>query len=401
MINSTHITVTSPLLPNLEEYNTLLQDIWSRKWITNNGHYHQELEAALAKYLGVEYISLFTNGTLPLITALQALGITEGEVITTPYSFVATSHSIWWNKLKPVFVDIDENTCGMDPAKIEVAITDKTVAIMPVHCYGCPCDVEAIDAIAKRHNLKVIYDAAHAFGVKYKGKSILEWGDLSTLSFHATKVYNTIEGGAMVMHSAEMKYDIDNLKNFGFRGETNVVAPGINSKMDEMRAAYGLLNLRQVDAAIAARKAVATKYVEALKDVKGIRLFPYEIEQTRTLPLQGESEGAFSWNFAYFPILVDDSFPTPPSGGRGAGALSARDALYEHMKSQSVLGRRYFYPLITDFEPYKHLVPSTLQGGVGRGLPVATKLASQVICLPMHHALSEEDVKRVLDCIVG
>ncbi len=382
------ITVTSPLLPDLEEYNTLLQDIWSRKWITNNGHYHQELEASLAKYLGVEYISLFTNGTLPLITALQALGITEGEVITTPYSFVATSHSIWWNKLKPVFVDIDENTCGMDPAKIEAAITDKTVAIMPVHCYGCPCDVEAIDAIAKRHNLKVIYDAAHAFGVKYKGKSVLEWGDLSTLSFHATKVYNTIEGGAMVMHSAEMKYDIDNLKNFGFRGETTVVAPGINSKMDEMRAAYGLLNLRQVDAAIAARKHVAEQYVAALKDVKGVKLFLYEIEQTRTLPLQGESEGAFSWNFAYFPILITEDYGM------------TRDELYEHMKSQGVLGRRYFYPLITDFEPYKHLVPSTLQGGVGRGLPVATKLASQVICLPMHHALTDNDIERVLNCIV-
>lgn len=404
MSNNT-ITVTSPLLPDLEEYNAMLQDIWNRKWITNMGHYHQELEASLAKYLGVEYISLFTNGTLPLITALQALGITEGEVITTPYSFVATSHSIWWNKLKPVFVDIDENTCGMDPAEIEAAITDKTVAIMPVHCYGCPCDVEAIDAIAKRHNLKVIYDAAHAFGVKVKTKdgglvSILEYGDLSTLSFHATKVYNTIEGGALVCHSKEMKEKIDHLKNFGFEDETTVVAPGINSKMDEMRAAYGLLNLRQVDAAIAARKAVATKYVEALKEVKGIRLFPYEIEQTRILPLQGESEGAFSWNFAYFPILVEDSFPTPPSGGRGAGALSARDALYEHMKSKGVLGRRYFYPLITDFEPYKHLVPSTLQGGVGRGLPVATKLASQVICLPMHHALTDEDVHRVLDCIL-
>lgn len=393
-MNNDIITVTSPLLPNLEEYNALLQDIWSRKWITNNGHYHQELEAALAKYLGVEYISLFTNGTLPLITALQALGITEGEVITTPYSFVATSHSIWWNKLKPVFVDIDENTCGMDPAKIEAAITDKTVAIMPVHCYGCPCDVEAIDAIAKRHNLKVIYDAAHAFGVKYKGKSILEWGDLSTLSFHATKVYNTIEGGAMVMHSPEMKYDIDNLKNFDFRGETTVVAPGINSKMDEMRAAYGLLNLQQVDAAIAARKAVATKYVEALKDVKGIKLFPYEIEQTRTLPLQGDSEGAFSWNFAYFPILVEDSFPTPPSGGRGAGALSARDALYEHMKSQGVLGRRYFYPLITDFEPYNHYDSAKTES-----LPIAKRLAEQVICLPMHPYLTNENIERVINSI--
>lgn len=380
---NSQITVTSPLLPNLEEYNTLLQDIWNRKWITNNGHYHQELEAALAKYLGVEYISLFTNGTLPLITALQALGITEGEVITTPYSFVATSHSIWWNKLKPVFVDIDENTCGMDPAKIEAAITDKTVAIMPVHCYGCPCDVEAIDAIAKRHNLKVIYDAAHAFGVKYKGKSVLEYGDLSTLSFHATKVYNTIEGGAMVMHSAEMKEKVDHLKNFGFEDETTVVAPGINSKMDEMRAAYGLLNLRQVDAAIAARKAVATKYVEALKEVKGIRLFPYEIEQTQALPLQGESEGAFSWNFAYFPILITEDFGM------------TRDELYAKMKAANVLGRRYFYPLITDFEPYKDY-PSAAPAN----LPIARRIASQVICLPMHHALTDEDVHRVLDCIL-
>lgn len=403
---NSQITVTSPLLPNLEEYNTLLQDIWNRKWITNNGHYHQELEAALAKYLGVEYISLFTNGTLPLITALQALGITEGEVITTPYSFVATSHSIWWNKLKPVFVDIDESTCGMDPAKIEAAITDKTVAIMPVHCYGCPCDVEAIDAIAKRHNLKVIYDAAHAFGVKYKGKSVLEWGDLSTLSFHATKVYNTIEGGAMVMHSAEMKYDIDNLKNFGFRGETNVVAPGINSKMDEMRAAYGLLNLRQVDAAIAARKHVAEQYVAALKEVKGIRLFPYEIEQVGLYDKKetdeklgfeiGEEESRRPndqgsvhvasrfgrWNFAYFPILITEDFGM------------TRDELYEHMKSQGVLGRRYFYPLITDFEPYKDY-PSAAPAN----LPIARRLADQVICLPMHHALSEEDVKRVIECI--
>lgn len=411
-MNNDIITVTSPLLPDLGEFNTMLQDIWNRKWITNMGHYHQELEDALAKYLGVEYISLFTNGTLPLITALQALGITEGEVITTPYSFVATSHSIWWNKLTPVFVDIDENTCGMDPAKIEAAITDKTVAIMPVHCYGCPCDVEAIDAIARKHNLKVIYDAAHAFGVSLNGKSVLKYGDISTLSFHATKVYNTIEGGALVCHSKEMKEKIDHLKNFGFEDEVTVVAPGINSKMDEMRAAYGLLNLRQVDAAIAARKHVAEQYVEALKDVKGIKLFPYEIEQVKTSSPLGEGWGeaypstlqggvgrglSFSWNFAYFPILIDESYPFR---GNAKGTLSSRDALYEHMKSQGVMGRRYFYPLITDFEPYKHLVPSTLQGGVGGGLPVATKLASQVICLPMHHALSEEDVERVINSIV-
>lgn len=369
-MDNQQITVTSPLLPNLGEFNALLQDIWQRKWITNNGHYHQELEKALAEYLGVEYISLFTNGTLPLITALQALGITEGEVITTPYSFVATSHSIWWNKLQPVFVDIEEETCGMDPKK-EAAITDKTVAIMPVHCYGCPCNVEAIDAIAKKHNLKVIYDAAHAFGVRYKGKSILEWGDISTLSFHATKVFNTIEGGAMVMHSEKMKYNVDNLKNFGFRGETTVVAPGINSKMDEMRSAYGLLNLKQVAVAIAARKKVALQYVEALKDVKGLKLFPYEIEPS------------FEWNYAYFPILVTNEY------------CMTRDELYEKMKNNNVFGRRYFYPLITDFEPYKDYPSAALEN-----LPVARRIADQVICLPMHHQLTNEEVKRIIDCIV-
>ncbi len=364
--NNNQITVTSPLLPNLEEYNAMLQDIWQRKWITNNGYYHQQLERALTDYLGVEYLSLFTNGTLPLITALQALGITEGEVITTPYSFVATSHSIWWNKLKPVFVDVLPENGNIDPTKIEAAITDRTVAIMPVHVYGCPCDVEAIDLIAKKHNLKVIYDAAHAFGVKYKGRSVLEWGNISTLSFHATKVYNTVEGGAMVVHSAEMKYDVDNLKNFGFRGETTVVAPGINSKMDEMRAAYGLLNLRQVDAAITARKRVAERYVSALKDIKGIELFPYEISPS------------FQWNYAYFPILVTDEY------------RMTRDALYEFMKTQNVLGRRYFYPLITDFEPY-----TNSPGATKANLPVANRLASQVICLPIHHALTDEDVERV------
>lgn len=366
------ITVTSPLLPDFEEYTKLLKDIWSRKWITNNGYYHQQLEKALTDYLGVEYLSLFTNGTLPLITALQALGITEGEVITTPYSFVATCHSIWWNKLKPVFVDVLPENGNMDPSKIESAITDKTVAIMPVHVYGCPCDVDAIDAIAKKHNLKVIYDAAHAFSVTYKGRSILEWGDISTLSFHATKVYNTIEGGAMVMHSAEMKYDVDNLKNFGFRGETTVVAPGINSKMDEMRAAYGLLNLRQVDAAIAARKQVAETYVAALKNVRGIELFPYEIN-----PI-------FKWNYAYFPILVTDDY------------RMSRDALYEFMKTQNVLGRRYFYPLITDFEPYK-----TYPSAAASNLHIANRLSSQVICLPMHHALTDDDENRVLECITS
>ncbi len=374
------ISVTSPLLPDLNEYNLLLQDIWLRKWITNNGHYHQELEKQLSAYLGVPCLSLFTNGTLPLITALQALGIREGDVITTPYSFVATTHSIWWNGLKPVFVDVDSDTGNIDPNKIEAAISPNTVAIMPVHVYGCPCDVEKIDAIAKKHKLKVIYDAAHAFGVTYKGKSILDWGDLSTLSFHATKVYNTIEGGAMVMHTPEMKYDIDNLKNFGFRGETTVVAPGINSKMDEMRAAYGILNLKQVDWAIEQRKHVATRYVEALKDVKGIKLFPYIIEQVN---LQSVDNIQFNWNFAYFPILITEDFGM------------TRDELYEHMKSQGVMGRRYFYPLISDFNPYSHY-----ESAKSKNLPLATKLAEQVICLPMHPYLTKNEVEQVIKSIV-
>ena len=363
------ILVTSPLLPNLDELNELMQDIWNRKWITNAGHYHNVLEQELAKYLGVEYISLFTNGTLPLITAFQALGIHEGEVITTPYSFVATSHSIWWNGLKPVFVDIEEETCGIDPNKIEAAITPNTVAIMPVHCYGKPCKTEQIDAIAKKHNLKVIYDAAHAFGVNVNGQSILQAGDISTLSFHATKVYNTIEGGALVCHSEEMKYHVDNLKNFGFRGETTVVAPGINSKMDEVRAAYGLLNLRQVDAAIEARKQVANAYRDVLRDVRGIRFFDDMV--------------GVKHNYSYFPIFVD---------AEQYGI--SRDDLYEKMKANNVYGRRYFYPLITDFEPYKDI-----QSVHPKNLPVANKIANQVICLPMHHELSEDDVKRVVECI--
>lgn len=379
MSEKSQITVTSPLLPPLEEFNSYLQQIWDSKWITNNGHFHQQLEQALAEYLGVEYLSLFTNGTLPLITAFQALGIHEGEVITTPYSFVATSHSIWWNGLKPVFVDIEEDTCGIDPSKIEAAITPNTVAIMPVHCYGKSCKTAEIDAIAKKHNLKVIYDAAHAFGVKQDGRSVLNAGDISTLSFHATKVYNTIEGGALICHSAEMKYHVDNLKNFGFRGETTVVAPGINSKMDEMRAAYGLLNLRQVDAAIEARKQVAKQYVDALQYVQGIRIFQPMVDSftSNLSPLTS------NLNYSYFPIFVDE---------KQYGI--SRDALYEKMKANNVLGRRYFYPLITDFEPYKD-IPSANPAN----LPVANKIANQVICLPMHHALSDEDVKRVIDSV--
>jgi len=368
MQNKKIITVTSPLLPNLDEFHELLKEIWDSKWITNNGHYHQLLEKALAEYLKVPYVSLFTNGTLPLITALQALRIT-GEVITTPYSFVATTHALWWNGIKPVFVDIDWKTGCLDPNKIEAAITPKTTAIMPVHVYGKPCDTKAIQDIADKYGLKVIYDAAHAFGVEVNGESILNAGDMSTLSFHATKVYNTIEGGAMVMHDAKTKQRIDYLKNFGFAGETEVVAPGINSKMDEMRSAYGLLNLRQVDAAIEARHQVAIKYREALKDVEGIKYWD-------DLP-------GIKHNYSYFPIFVD---------AKKYGMT--RDELYFKMKEQGILGRRYFYPLISDFTTYRGLPSATKEN-----LPVATKMAEEVICLPMHHALSDVDIERTINCI--
>lgn len=363
--NEKQITVTSPLLPDLEEFNELLKEIWDSKWITNNGSFHQRLEKELANYLKVPYISLFTNGTLPLITALQALRIT-GEVITTPYSFVATTHSLWWNGIKPVFVDVDTSNCGIDPNKIEAAISPKTTAIMPVHCYGKPCDTKAIQEIADKYGLKVIYDAAHAFGVEVDGKSILDEGDISTLSFHATKVYNTIEGGAMVMHDEKTKQRIDYLKNFGFANETTVVAPGINSKMDEIRAAYGILNLRQVDTAIEARKKVAKEYRDALKDVRGITYF--------------EDMPGVRHNYSYFPIFIDaEKFG------------KTRDELYFEMKEANVLGRRYFYPLISEFSTYRGLPSATREN-----LPNAYKLADTVLCLPMHHDLKKEDILRII-----
>lgn len=363
------LTVTSPLLPDLGEYNELLKKIWDSKWITNNGSFHKQLEKELAEYLKVPYVSLFTNGTLPLITALQALRI-NGEVITTPYSFVATTHAIWWNGCKPVFVDIDPATGDIDPEKIEAAITPRTTAIMPVHVYGKPCNTKRIKEIADTYGLKVIYDAAHAFGVEVDGESILKAGDMSTLSFHATKVFNTIEGGAMIMKDAETKKRIDDLKNFGFHDEVTVVAPGINSKMDEMRSAYGLLNLKQVDAAIEARHQVAVQYREALRGVEGISFW--------------DDMPGVRHNYSYFPIFVDEK----------AYGMS-RDALYFKMKEHNVLGRRYFYPLISTFSTYKGC-----SGADPANLPVATKMADQVICLPMHHLLSKEDVERVIDLII-
>ena len=368
-MNKDIITVTSPLLPNLDEFTDSLKEIWGSKWITNNGQFHQKLEAALAEYLKVPYVSLFTNGTLPLLTALQALRIT-GEVITTPYSFVATTHALWWNGIKPVFVDIDPSTGNIDPQKIEAAITPRTTAILPVHVYGKPCDTEAIQAIADKYGLKVIYDAAHAFGVEVNGESLLNAGDMSTLSFHATKVFNTIEGGAMVMHDEKTKQRIDYLKNFGFANEIEVVGPGINSKMDEIRSAYGLLNLKQVDAAIAARRKVAVAYRKALRNVKGISFWD---------DMQGVRH-----NYSYFPIFVD-----------AEKYGMTRDELYMKMKDQGVWGRRYFYPLISEFSTYRGLESSRPEN-----LPNAHRMADTVICLPMHHALSENDLNRIINSII-
>ena len=362
------ILVTSPLLPDLDEFQSMLKDIWASKWITNNGSFHKQLEQALAEYLKVPYVSLFTNGTLPLITALQALHV-SGEVITTPYSFVATTHALWWNGIKPVFVDIDWATGCLDPNKIEAAITPRTTAIMPVHVYGKPCDTKAIQDIADKYGLRVIYDAAHAFGVEQDGVSLLNAGDMSTLSFHATKVYNTVEGGAMVMHDETTKRRIDYLKNFGFAGETEVVAPGINSKMDEIRAAYGLLNLRQVDQAIAARRQVAIRYREALRDVEGIEFWD-DIPGVRH-------------NYSYFPIFVHE---------KEYG--ETRDQLYFRMREQGIYGRRYFYPLISEFSTYRGFDSARPDN-----LPVAHRMANSVICLPMHHALSKDDVERVIAAV--
>ena len=363
------ITVTSPLLPNLDEFHALLKQVWDSKWITNNGSFHKQLEQELAAYLKVPYVSLFTNGTLPLITALQAMHI-SGEVITTPYSFVATTHALWWNGIKPVFVDIDPATGNIDPDRIEEAITSKTSAIMPVHVYGKPCDTKRIQEIADKYGLRVIYDAAHAFGVEVNGESILNAGDMSTLSFHATKVYNTIEGGAMVMHDEQTKKRIDYLKNFGFAGETTVVGPGINSKVDEVRAAYGLLNLRQVDAAIEARHQTAIAYREALRPVNGITFF--------------DDMPGVKHNYSYFPVFVN-----------AEEYGMTRDELYFKMREQNILGRRYFYPLISTFSTYRGLESSRPEN-----LPNAHKMAESVICLPMHHELSKADIQRVVSCIV-
>lgn len=367
-MNKSLITVTRPCLPPLDEFIPYLEQIWENKWLTNNGPLHQQLEKELAEYLGVKYISLFSNGTLALISALQALNIT-GEVITTPFSFVATTHSLWWNKIKPVFVDIEPEYLNLDPAKIEAAITPQTTAIMPVHVYGNPCRVEEIQRIADKHGLKVIYDAAHAFGVKFNGNSILNFGDLSVLSFHATKVYSTIEGGAIICHTEEMKHHIDNLKNFGFRGETVVEEPGINAKLNEVQAAYGLLQLKYVDGFIARRKEITDLYRLLLKDIPGLRFMD---------DMPGVIHG-----YSYFPILIDEAIYG-----------MSRDALYDKLKVNNILSRRYFYPLISSFEPYRELPSAAVEN-----LKFADVASSKILCLPIYVELSNDDVSGIINLI--
>lgn len=362
------ILVTKPALPPIDEFMPYIEKIWDNCWLTNNGPLHKQLESELAEYLGVKYISLFSNGTLALISALQALQI-KGEVITTPFSFVATTHSLWWNSIKPVFVDIEPETFNLDPAKIEQAITKDTTAIMPVHVYGNPCNVEEIQKIADKHGLKVIYDAAHAFGVRKNGNSVLNFGDLSILSFHATKVYSTIEGGAIICHDEQMKHHIDNLKNFGFRGETVVEEPGINAKLNEVQAAYGLLSLKYVDGYIAKRRAISEVYRKHLADLPGFTML-YDME-------------GMDHAYSYFPVLIDeDEFGC------------SRDALYDYLKTKNIFCRRYFYPLITDFDTYKQLPSADPQN-----LPVAVRVSQQVLCLPIYPDLTNEELLFVIDCI--
>jgi dTDP-4-amino-4,6-dideoxygalactose transaminase len=367
------IFVTQPDLPSLDEFIPYLQQIWENKILTNGGPFHQQLERELCEYLGVDHLALVTNGTIGLVTALQALRIT-GEVITTPYSFVATAHSLLWNGITPVFVDIDPETLNVDPARIEAAITPRTTAILAVHCYGHPCDVDAIQGIADRYNLRVIYDAAHAFSVSNAMGSVLRHGDMSVLSFHATKVFNTFEGGAIICPDAKTKLRIDRLKNFGFTDEVTVVAPGINGKMSEINAAFGLLQLKYVNAALARRAEIDRAYRNDLADVKGIHC----------LALASSKKGGYSANCSYFPVLVGPEY-----------GLS-RDELYEKLKNANVFARRYFYPLISDFPMYRGL-PSANRAN----LPVAAHASDRVLCLPIYPAMTVDDQKRVLDLIKG
>ncbi len=363
-----NIFVTRPDLPPLEDFVPYLEKIWERKWLTNNGLFHQELEERLARFLGVQYVSLFSNGTLALVTALQVLRIT-GEVITTPYSFVATTHALNWNGITPVFCDIEPETMNLDPKKLETLITPKTTAILPVHIYGNPCQVDELQRIADIYGLHVIYDACHAFGVNIEGQSVLNFGDLSVLSFHATKIFTTMEGGAIVTDNKKIKDRIDYLKNFGFADETTVMAPGINGKMNEMQAALGLLQLDKVKENIDRRRELTAIYRDKLSRVPGIR-FLKDIEHVQH-------------NYAYFPIFVNEQ-----------KYGMQRDQLYAALKQENIYGRRYFYPLISEFPMYRGLASAGQEN-----LPVATRISREVITLPLFPSLTAEQQDKVISVI--
>lgn len=363
-MSNNEIFVTRPYLPPLAELLPYLEKIWDRRILTNGGPFHHELEARLCEYLGVPYISLFNNGTIALITALQALDV-HGEVITTPYSFVATSNALLWNGIRPVFSDIDPITLNLDPERIESAITEHTSAILPVHCYGRPCAVDAMEKVAQKHNLKLIYDAAHAFGVKSDDRGILNYGDLSILSFHATKVFNTFEGGAIVSHTPEMKHLIDDLKNFGFVNETTVVQAGINGKMSEINCAVGLLQLEHLESAIGQRRSIAEFYNRHLPTIPGITVV--------------DGNRLASSNHSYYPILVEKEYPL------------SRDGLYDYLKSKGIFSRRYFYPLISDLKMFKS-IPS----GTPSNIPVAKEIAAKVLCLPIYPDLDQSALERIV-----
>jgi len=367
---SKKVFVTRPSLPPLKEFLPYLENIWENGILANNGPFHQELEKTIADYLGVKYISLFANGTLALITALKALKI-RGEVITTPFSFVATSHALLWNGIKPVFADIEPETCTLDPQKVEAAITAETSAILPVHIYGYPCRVNELKDIANRNHLLLIYDAAHTFGSRYKGESLCSFGDLSIISFHATKVFNTFEGGAVVCHDPLMKERIDQLKNFGFTGETSVIETGINAKMNEFQAALGILQLKYIDEAIANRKLVSDRYNNLLKEISGITVMP--------------DINGLEYNFAYFPILIDR-----------VKFGKTRDDVYDDLKKHNIFCRRYYYPLISQFTMYKDF-----KSAAQENLPVATSIAEEVLCLPIYPGLETKKLEEIVKIIIA
>ena len=363
------ILVTQSSMPTLDEYIEEIKPIFESKWLTNMGEKHNKLEQKLKEYLGVENISLFTNGHMALMSGIHCMDFPEGgEVITSPFSFSSTTHAIVQNGLKPVFCDINEEDYTIDVNKIEKLITDKTVAILPVHVYGHICDVEVIDKIAQKYNLKVIYDAAHVFGVKYKGKSIAEYGDMSMFSFHATKVFNTIEGGGLVYKDDKLKQKINQYKNFGILDPEHVVDIGINAKMNEFCAAMGICNLRHIDDELAKRKIVYERYYERLKDVKGLKI--------------SDIQENVKFNYAYFPIVFDKKI-----------FGKSRDEVKEELEKESIYTRKYFYPLISDYDCYKDEFSS-------KETPIAKKISDNILTVPMYADLALEDVDRICDIIL-